>query len=67
MNGATMCLYLRIYLIRLKILIKGEEVIKNGKTSKIVGFYAAQNFQNLLWVVVVTVGYFRFSKDSLAK
>ena len=26
-------------------LVKGEEVINNGKTSKIVGFYAAQNWK----------------------
>ena len=27
-------------------LVKGEEVINNGKSSKIVGFYAAQNWKN---------------------
>ena len=26
-------------------LVRGEEVINNGKTSKIVGFYAAQNWK----------------------
>ena len=47
MNGATMCLYIQIcLLIRLNIPSQRRRGNKQMKTSKIVGFYAAQNWKN---------------------